>query len=184
MTWLTNQFLIAMPALHDSYFERTVTLICQHNEEGALGIVVNRTTDLFLKDIFDQLEIPLADVPEMKLPVHNGGPVQTDRGLILHESRADWDATLQVGNNLGLTISPDVLEAISKKRGPKLCMPLLGFAGWERGQLESEMQNNVWLSAPADNSIIFDTPVAERWTKAAALVGINLSTISVEAGHA
>ena len=184
MTWMTNQFLIAMPALHDPYFERTVTLVCQHNEEGALGIVVNRTTDLFLKDIFDQLEIPPADVPEMKLPVHNGGPVQTDRGLILHESGDDWAATLPIGNDLGLTMSRDVLEAISEKRGPKLCMPLLGFAGWESGQLESEMQDNIWLSAPADSSIIFNTPVAERWTKAAALVGINLSTISVEAGHA
>ena len=184
MAWLTNHFLIAMPSMDDPYFERTVTLVCQHNEEGALGIVVNRATDLYLKDIFDQLEIPLTDVPEIQMPVYFGGPVQTDRGLILHDSGNDWAATIPIGKTMGLTMSRDVLEAISENRGPKHCMALLGFAGWESGQLESEMHNNLWLSVPADSSIIFNTPVSERWEKAAELVGVNVAAMSTEAGHA
>lgn len=168
----------------DPHFEKTVTLICQHNDEGALGIVVNRVTDLHLKDIFEQLELTHNDAPELDLPVHYGGPVQIERGLILHDSGDNWAATIPVGHNLGLTMSRDVLEAISESRGPQRCIPLLGFAGWESGQLEQEMLDNVWLSAPADSSIIFDTPINDRWKTAASLVGIDPYAMSTEVGHA
>lgn len=184
MAWLTNHFLVAMPSLTDSVFERSVVLICQHNEDGALGIVVNRTTELFLKDILKELDLQIDDVPEVILPVHFGGPVQMERGLILHDSANSWAATIPVGSNLGLTMSKDVLEAIAEHRGPQLCMPLLGFAGWESDQLEEEMQENLWLSTPADSSIIFDTPIHERWQRAASLVGVDIETLSTIAGHA
>ena len=184
MTWLTNNFLIAMPSLVNSIFEKTVILVCQHNEDGALGIVVNRTTELCLEDIISEVDLEATDVPEMKLPVHFGGPVQVDRGLVLHNSDNSWAATIPVGSGLSLTLSRDVLEAISENRGPELCMPLLGFAGWESKQLESEMRENVWLSTPVDSSIIFDTPIAQRWQRAASLVGVNIETLSAFAGHA
>ena len=185
MTWLTNQFLVAMPSLMDSVFERTVVLICQHNEDGALGIVVNRTTELLLEDILQELNLQVEeDVPQMKIPVHFGGPVQVQRGLVLHEAGNTWAATLPIGTELGLTMSKDVLEAISEKRGPRQCMPLLGFAGWESGQLESEMKENVWLTAPADNSIIFGTPIEERWQRAGSLVGVDIATMSPITGNA
>lgn len=184
MSWLTNHFLIAMPSLLDPHFERTVTLICRHNDEGALGIVVNRTTDLRLNDIFTQLDLHPTDVPERDMPVHYGGPVQGERGLVLHDAGKDWAATISVGPTLGLTMSKDVLEAISEQRGPPRCLPLLGFAGWESGQLEQEMSQNVWLTTPVDESIIFDVPIEDRWTQAAKLVGVNISTMSSEVGHA
>ena len=184
MPWLTNHFLVAMPSLMDSVFEKTVTLICQHNDEGALGIVVNRTTELTLGDILGELDLQSEDVPQIKLPVHFGGPVQIERGLVLHDSGDSWAATIPVGSELGLTMSKDVLEAISENRGPRRCLPLLGFAGWESGQLEAEMLENLWLSTPADNSIIFDTPVSERWHRAASLIGVDIAMMSSEAGHA
>ncbi len=184
MKWLTNHFLVAMPSLMNSIFEKSVILVCQHNEEGALGIVVNRTTELCLKDIVSELNLNTTDVPEMKLPVHFGGPVQVDRGLVLHDSQNSWAATIPVGSELNLTLSRDVLEAISENKGPQLCMPLLGFAGWDSAQLESEMSENVWLSTPADSSIIFDTPINQRWQRAASLVGINIETMPTYAGHA
>ncbi len=184
MTWLTNHFLVAMPSLAESIFERTVILVCQHNEEGALGIVVNRTTELCLEDIIKELDLEAIDTPEMKQPVYFGGPVQVYRGLVLHDSTNSWAATISVGSGLSLTMSKDVLEAISENKGPDLCMPLLGFAGWESEQLEKEMANNVWLSTPVDNSIIFDTPISERWHRAASLVGVDIESLSSIAGHA
>ena len=183
MAWLSNQFLIAMPSMKDPHFEKTVTLICQHSKDGALGIVVNRATDLHLKDIYEQLELDHNDAPEVQLPVHYGGPVQSQRGLILHDSGEDF-SSIRVGTTLGLTTSRDVLEAISFQQGPRNCMAVLGFAGWESGQLEEEMRQNVWLSVQADTSIIFDTPIERRWQRAAALVGVDFSTLSTEIGHA
>lgn len=184
MAWLTNQFLIAMPSLTDSIFDRSVVLVCQHNEDGALGIVVNKLTDLCLKDILTELDLEVDDVPENETPVYFGGPVQVERGLVLHDSSNSWAATIAVGSELGLTMSKDVLEAISEKRGPSWCIPLLGFSGWESDQLESEMQENLWLTTPADSSILFDTPIHERWHKAASLVGIDIESLSTVAGHA
>ncbi len=184
MDWLTNQFLVAMPSLSDSIFDRSVVLVCQHNEDGALGIVINKITELHMKDILSELDLEVDDVPEVDIPVYFGGPVQVERGLVLHDSNQSWAATIPVGSELGLTMSKDVLEAISEKRGPSWCIPLLGFSGWESEQLESEMQDNLWLSTPADSSILFDTPIHERWQRAASLVGVDIGSISTIAGHA
>lgn len=184
MAWLTNQFLIAMPSLTDSIFDRSVVLVCQHNEDGALGIVINKLTDLYMKDILKELDLQIDNIPESDTPVYFGGPVQVERGLVLHDSNNSWAATIEVGSELGLTMSKDVLEAIAEKRGPSWCIPLLGFSGWESDQLESEMQQNLWLSSPADSSILFNTPIHERWHKAASLVGIDIESMSTIAGHA
>ncbi len=184
MTWLTNQFLIAMPFLTDSLFEKTVVLVCQHDEDGALGIVVNKTTGLFLEDILTELNLQYESVPSLRSPVFYGGPVQMQRGLILHDSKRSWAATIPIGNHLGLTMSKDVLEDISVNRGPELCLPVLGFSGWGSQQLEQEMRDNYWLSTPVDNSIIFDTPINERWQKAASIVGIDITSMSGFTGNA
>ncbi len=184
MNWLTNQFLVAMPAMSDSIFERTVVLVCMHDEDGALGIVINRPTELLLEDILQELDLNPNSNPEAKLPVHFGGPCQVERGLVLHDSSKSWASTIRVGSEFGLTMSRDILEAISEERGPQFYIPLLGFSGWESEQLETEMRNNVWLSTPADRSIIFDTPVHERWQRAASLVGIDIATMSTVAGNA
>ncbi len=180
---LANQFIVAMPSMTDPYFERTVILICQHNDDGALGVVVNQTTDLKLKDLYEHLELEHNDAPEVSQPVHYGGPCHPHRGFFLHDSGEEW-VSIQVGSILGLTPARDILEAISQNTGPQKCMPLLGFAGWASGQLESEIRNNVWLSTPADNSIIFDTPLDKRWDQAASLIGIDFSTLSTEFGEA
>ncbi len=184
MNWLTNHFLVAMPSLSDSIFERAVVLICLHDKDGALGIVVNRITQLLLEDILGELDLKCPDGSVDRRPVHFGGPCQLESGLVLHEAGPSWSSTLQVGTEFALTTSKDVLEAISENRGPEFIMPMLGFAGWESNQLETEMQNNVWLSTPADSSIIFNTPIQDRWHKAAALVGIDISTMSPVVGHA
>ncbi len=183
MAWLTNQFLVAMPDMQDPHFSKTVTLVCQHDEQGALGVVINRATELTLKDIYESLNLDHNDAPETDLPLHYGGPIQPQRGLILHDSGEDF-SSIKVGDSLGLTTSLDVLEAISNQRGPQNCMVTLGFAGWESGQLEQELAKNVWLSTPAEKSIIFDAPVDERWDRAAGLLGINFSMLSTEFGHA
>ncbi len=184
MESLTNHFLIAMPRLMDPNFQRTVTLICQHNSEGALGIVINRVTNLTLQEVFEQMNISAADSKYSHLPVYNGGPVQTERGFILHENIGSWGATLPINNTLGLTTSRDILEAIGGNQGPKNCLVALGYAGWASGQLEREISENAWLNGPADHDIVFDTPVEERWNRAAQLLGVDLSTISGQAGHA
>ncbi|MDH3688221.1 MAG: YqgE/AlgH family protein [Gammaproteobacteria bacterium] len=181
---LANQFLIAMPALMDPNFVRTVTLICQHNEDGALGVVINRSTTLKLHQVLDQLSVPKDNISEPDAPVFLGGPVQTERGLILHEGLGEWETTLPINDMLGLTTSKDILEAIGDNRGPKDCLLALGYAGWGSGQLEREMRENAWLSGPSDNDIIFRTPVEERWPKAAQLVGVDISRLSGQTGHA
>jgi len=181
---LANHFLIAMPALADPNFVRTVTLICQHNEEGALGIVINRTTNLVVGDILQQLELPADESEQAQAPVYFGGPVQTERGLILHEGDRHFESTLPVGTSLGLTTSRDILESMANNDGPRHCLVALGYAGWGSGQLEREISENAWLSGPTDNDIIFRTAVDERWPKAAAGMGVDLNTMSREAGHA
>ncbi len=181
---LTNQFLIAMPSLADPNFERTVTLICQHDENGALGIVINRPTQLTLDDVFQQLDLPAKNIDQPDSLIFNGGPVHTERGLVLHSTQGDWDSSLQISDDLTLTTSRDILEAIADNKGPKRCLMALGYAGWGEGQLESEMRQNAWLSGPADENIIFQTPVEDRWTLAAQRLGIDLSLMSSQVGHA
>jgi putative transcriptional regulator len=180
---LTNHFLIAMPGMADPFFAKTVTFLCQHGREGALGIIVNRPSELTLGDIMRQMgiEISAGDVGEM--PVYFGGPVQPERGFVLHEPSGHWDSTLQVAPTISLTTSRDILEAISVGKGPRKALVALGYAGWGQGQLEREMVDNAWLSAPAAPSILFDVSSAQRWKAAAELMGIDISLLTSQAGH-
>lgn len=181
---LNNQFLIAMPGLEDPNFFHSVTYICEHNDEGALGLVINRPLDMQLGEIFEHIKIDYAKPEAKRMPVHLGGPVQQDRGFVLHEPLGDWDATLQVTDQIGITSSIDILDAIARNEGPARSLIALGYAGWGAGQLEREIADNAWLSGPANARILFDTPDDERWKAAAALLGVDLDLLTGEAGHA
>lgn len=170
--------------MQDPNFEQTVTFICQHNEEGALGIVINRVVDLTVGDVLDQMNIPHEKYRGVESPVHYGGPVQNDRGFILHQDLGQWDSTLSITDRIGLTTSRDILEAMVNDGGPERHLLALGYAGWASGQLESEMKQNAWLNGPADYDIIFNLPIETRWSAAASLLGVDLNTLSPEAGHA
>jgi len=181
---LANQFLVAMPNLRDTNFERTVTLLCQHDENGSLGVVINRLVEDFsLSDVLEHLNIPSHSICK-ECPVHVGGPVHPELGMILHDYAGDWQSTLRVGENLGLTTSLDIMHAISGGALSGRSLMVLGYAGWGSGQLEQELQENAWLCVPADPAIIFETPLQERWHRAASQLGVDLATISTEAGHA
>lgn len=182
--YLTNQFLIAMPALTDSNFAQTVTYICEHNEAGALGLVINRPLKMKLGEVFEQLNMPTPPRPYAEKNVLQGGPVQTDRGFVVHTAGKRWDATLQVSERIHVTTSRDILDAISRGDGPNVAFIALGYAGWEAGQLEAEVANNAWLTVPCDERILFETPFDERWQAAARLLGVDLLKISSQAGHA
>lgn len=182
--YLTNQFLIAMPGLEDPNFFHSVTYICEHNEEGALGLVINRPLQMQLGEILQHINMEHAEPEAQQIPVHLGGPVQQDRGFVLHEPLGDWEATLKVTDRIGVTSSIDILQAIARNQGPERSLIALGYAGWGSGQLEREMSENAWLSGPADPEILFNTPDAERWKAAAASLGIDLDLLSGEAGHA
>ncbi len=184
VTYLTGHLLIAMPAMTDPNFTRTVTYICEHNDEGALGIVINRPLQMDLGEVFQQLSLEPADAGLSKQLVLRGGPVQTERGFVLHEPSRPWDSTVEVSDTVHLTTSQDILAAMAEGTGPKRALMALGYAGWGAGQLEMEMSANAWLSVPANPAIVFDTPFEARWAAAAGLLGINLATISPEAGHA
>lgn len=181
---LTNHFLIAMPALRDPNFSRTVTLICEHSSDGAMGIVINRVTDLRLADVLSQMEIDAGQSQHLDMPVHIGGPVQNNRGFVLHEPIGTWESTLTVTDSLGVSTSRDILVALAENRGPQRCLLALGYAGWSPGQLEKEIADNAWLSGPADHQILFDTPVEARWGAAVNHLGVDLAALSSEAGHA
>lgn len=181
---LTGQFLIAMPAMTDPNFEQTVTFICQHNEDGALGIVINRTMDLTMGDVLGQMNIPSGSCARAGQAVHYGGPVQSERGFILHDRPDAFESTLRIDGGIGLTTSRDILEVIARNEGPERALIALGYAGWASGQLEQEITQNAWLSGPADFELMFSTPVDQRWSRAAGLLGVDLTLLSREAGHA
>jgi len=183
--FLTNQFLIAMPAMADENFSQTVTFICEHNAQGALGIIINRPLEMRLADVFRQLKLPVTREPLSSQPVLQGGPVQTDRGFVVHRAQArDWDSTLRVSEQVHVTTSRDILDAMSRGEGPDDAFVALGYAGWEAGQLENEMVQNAWLSVAADAHVLFDTPFEQRWHAAGRLLGVDLATLSPHAGHA
>lgn len=185
VNWLTGQLLIAMPAMADPNFSRTVTYVCEHSDQGALGIVINRPLeDMDLGEVFTQLSLQPHDPALARQPVLRGGPVQVERGFVLHEPGRQWDATVAVGESVHLTTSQDVLAAIAAGTGPRRVLMALGYAGWGAGQLEAEMAANAWLTAPGDPAILFDTPFEARWAAAARLLGINPAMLSSEAGHA
>ncbi|MEQ1802700.1 MAG: YqgE/AlgH family protein [Gammaproteobacteria bacterium] len=187
-TYLTGHLLIAMPAMQDPNFVKTVTYICEHSDQGALGIVINRPMDMDLGTIFDQLALESADPELARQPVLRGGPVHQERGFVLHEPEEaagqEFDATLAVTDAIRVTTSQDILTAMARGNGPKRAIVALGYAGWGAGQLESELVQNAWLSVPASPKIIFDTPFEQRWRESAKLLGIDLNTISHQAGHA
>lgn len=181
---LTNQFLIAMPGLDDANFHHTVTYLCQHSEEGAMGIVINRPSGLRLNDILEQLDISDTPLPAAEQPIYIGGPVQTDRGFVLHTNGTKWDSTLQITPTISVTTSRDILGAIARGKGPEKSLIALGYAGWGKGQLEQEMSANTWLNGPAPENVLFDLPAEARWEAAANALGIDLNLLSGEAGHA
>lgn len=181
---LTNHFLIAMPTLADPNFVRTVTYICAHSEDGAMGIVINRPLELELGAVFEQLDLVSARPDIAALPVYHGGPVHTDRGFVIHRPAREWNSTITVTPEVAVSTSRDILEAMSQGQGPQDALVALGYAGWGAGQLEAEMAQNAWLSGPADLDIIFSTPATARWQRAADLIGIDLKILSHDVGHA
>lgn len=180
---LTDHFLIAMPNLGDPNFSQTVTYMCQHSQEGALGIIINRPTNMSLGDIFEQMNIDASEPETVTKPVFSGGPVQPERGFIIHETHSKWESTMKVSESIALTTSRDILEAMAVGEGPKNVLIALGYAGWGNGQLEKEIIENAWLNAPAEAGIIFDTPTEKRWKSAAKKMGIDLNLLSSQTGH-
>ncbi len=180
----TDHFLIAMPQMLDPNFTGTLTYICDHGEQGALGVVVNRPIELNLESLFSQIGLELANELLRLEPVYYGGPVQVERGFVLHRPVGAWGSTLSVNDRVGLTTSKDILEATARNEGPREILVTLGYAGWGPGQLEEEIKQNAWLSVPADPQVIFGYPAAARLNAAMQLLGIDLSMLSEEAGHA
>jgi len=180
----TDHFLIAMPAMADPNFAHTLTYVCEHNQDGALGIVINKPTDMMLSSLLEQIEVPATAKRLRATPVHFGGPVQVDRGFVLHRPLGNWQSTLAVKDDLGLTTSKDVLEAVGRGEGPKDVFVSLGYAGWSAGQLEHEIGQNAWLTVAADADVMFDTPPDARLPAAMRLLGIDFSRLSDAVGHA
>jgi putative transcriptional regulator len=190
---LTHHFLIAMPGLEDASFARSVVYLCEHSARGALGLVINKPTDIKLKNLFEKVDLPLNRDDLAGAPVFQGGPVQTERGFVLHEAvvpegrktdESVYASTMTIPGGLEMTTSKDVLEALSTGAGPKKVLVSLGYAAWGEGQLESELAENSWLTVGADPAVIFDTPVEQRYDKALSLLGLQAWMLSPEAGHA
>ncbi len=181
---LARQLLIALPALADSPFARSVTLICQHDTEGAMGVVVNRASEYTLGEVFEQMGIASNDARLRAQPVLAGGPVHPERGFVLHDGAQEWDSTLAISDHLYVTTSRDVLEAMARGDGPQHATVALGCAGWGAGQLESELIDNSWLTAPADPELLFALPLEMRWQAAAARIGVDMSRMADYSGHA
>jgi len=183
--YLNNQLLVAMPSLADPNFSHSVTLVCEHNERGALGLVINRPLDMRMSEVLDQLSLATEDARLRDMAVLGGGPVQRDRGFVLHRpGHQSWESTMQVSETLHVTTSRDVLASMAKGDGPAHAVIALGYAGWEAGQLDEELLQNAWLTVPCDDSLIFELPFEQRWHAAARLLGIELSRISTQAGRA
>ena len=180
----THHFLIAMPSLGESVFGRTVTYVCEHNDQGALGIVVNRPLEIKLGALFEQVDIKLEIESIKGSPVYYGGPVQTDRGFVLHRPLGGWSSTLRVTDEIGLTTSKDILQAVGDGHGPHDILMSLGYAGWSAGQLESEIAQNAWLTVEADPAIMFGLPIERRLEAAMGLIGANFANFMDVAGHA
>ena len=186
---LTGQFLIAMPAMTDPYFSKTVTYICTHNADGAMGITINRTADISVREVLKQMQLETESAPLLNKNVHYGGPVQIDRGFILHEPQLDYDSTILVNNAIALTTSRDILAASAEGKGPQKLLIALGYSGWTAGQLEQEILQNAWLSHDVSLNeeafaLIFDTPNNDKFNLAMSMMGLNLANLSHNAGHA
>jgi len=183
-TALTNQLLIAMPGLRDPNFARGVAFLCQHGEEGAMGLMINRLSEYRLGDVLAQMNMhsSLADVVDA--PVLIGGPVQPERGFVLHTPNGSWESSFRISERVSVTTSRDILVAIAAGNGPRHAVVTLGYSGWTPGQLEQELADNHWLTAPVSEQVLFETPLEDRWEAAAGLVGVNLLQLASYAGHA
>jgi putative transcriptional regulator len=180
---LANQLLVALPSLADPNFARSVTLLCQHDGDGAMGVMVNRPSEYTLGEVLDQMGIASDDDTLRAQPVLAGGPVHPERGFVLHDGHG-WDSSLEIAENLFLTTSRDVLEALAAGTGPRSATIALGCAGWGAGQLEHELAENSWLTAPADRQVLFSLPLPARWQAAAAQIGVDLARMADYSGHA
>ncbi|HVI58277.1 MAG TPA: YqgE/AlgH family protein [Luteimonas sp.] len=183
-TSLANQLLIALPSLSDPNFSRSVALICQHDDEGAMGVVVNRPSEYTLGEVFEQMGIAAGDEALRAQVVLAGGPVHPERGFVLHDGGREWDSSLAIADGLFVTTSRDVLEAMARGEGPARATVALGCAGWGAGQLEYELTENSWLTVPADAELLFATPLDARWQAAAGRIGVDMSRMADYSGHA
>ena len=184
VTSLSEQLLIAMPGLQDGFFERSVSLVCQHDEHGAMALVLNRDSEYRLGELFEQLQLECRDEAIRGRVVLSGGPVKPERGFVLHDDRGGWDSSMHLACGLTVSTSRDILEALAAGTGPKRFQVLLGYSGWSASQLEAEIAENAWLHAPVSREIVFDLPVQQRWQAAARQLGIDLALMSSQAGHA
>lgn len=182
--YLQQHMLIAMPAMADPNFSHSVTLMCQHNEEGAIGITINRLSGFTLGEVLRQLKIPCEHEDVASMLVLEGGPVSPDHGFVLHPPEEGFESSIRINDDIMVTTSRDILAAIAIRNGPKKFLVALGYAGWGNGQLESEMRQNAWLSVPADKAILFDSPLQSRWEKAVGKLGINIDHLHGVGGHA
>jgi len=183
-TNLTNHFLIAMPRLADPNFSHTVTYLCGHTEEGAMGVVINRPLDMNLGEVLGHMNIDTDDQPLRQQPVFIGGPLEPEHGFVLHQACRSWKNTLLISKEISLTTSSDILQDIAQGNGPTRILVALGYAAWGAGQLEQEIADNAWLTTPATSEIVFDLPIETRWRTAATLLGVDLDRLSAEVGHA
>ncbi|GHU26664.1 UPF0301 protein [Betaproteobacteria bacterium] len=181
---LTDHFLIAMPAMEDNCFAKSLVYIAEHNDRGALGVIVNRPIDMTLSTLFQRIDLSFVSGSMDKQPVFFGGPVQTDRGFVLHRPLGTWQSTLAVNAQIGLTTSRDVLQSLGQAGHPSDIVVTLGYSGWASGQLEHEIGQNAWLTVPADPRILFDLPYEERLPSALELLGVDLANLAGQAGHA
>jgi putative transcriptional regulator len=181
---LAGQLLVAMPGMHDPNFDHSVTYLCEHGDTGALGIVINRPLDMDIGEVLEQLAIEPAEDTLLRQPVMQGGPVQAERGFVLHETAHDWEATTEVGHSIFVTTSRDILSDVAAGNGPGRMLMALGYAGWEAGQLEDEIRQNAWLTVPASTQLVFEVPYEQRWKAAANSIGVDPSNLSLQSGHA
>jgi putative transcriptional regulator len=183
-TFLANQFLIAMPSMDDENFSRSVSVICQHNAEGASGIVINRLADITLGEVLAQMQLKPKHDEINFAPVFVGGPLGTDRGFVLHSAERSYSSTFAISDSLHLTTSRDIMVALAEGEGPEMALVALGFAGWSAGQLEQEMLDNSWLSGPIDPQVVFELPAETRWTAASQAIGVDVNRLTHYAGRA
>lgn len=183
-TSLTNHYLIAMPGLTDPHFYHSVSYLCEHSDDGAIGIVINRPMNFYLSDVLEQMEIKVQDLKTQSIPVYYGGPIAPDRGFVIHTPEGHWRSTLKTAPDVHVTTSHDILEAMAIGQGPQHAIVALGYAGWDATQLDTEIAANVWLSVPVDPKIMFETSAQMRWQAAAQLLGIDITTLSGDIGHA
>ena len=184
MTTLTNNFLIAMPSMRDPSFKRGVAFLCQHSEDGAMGLLVNRLSEYRLGDVLAQMNLSTSSAEIADSPVLIGGPVQPERCFVLHTPHGGWESSFKISDSICVTTSRDILAAMAEGRGPERALVTLGYSGWGAGQIETELKENAWLTADANEHILFDTPIEQRWDAAAALVGVTIANLTSYSGRA